>query len=146
MNKKKLFLAAPISGFGNECEYQKYRKDILDLISFLRNNSIDVYSEVETISGESNYDSPGQSAIEDFKRINESHVFLLLHLRKLQTSTLIELGYAYAKGKAIIIVGTKSTLPYLALGLPSVDEHTTIIDSVNLDATTFAKILRVLAV
>lgn len=59
----------------------------------------------------------------------------------MQTSTFIELGYAVAKGKnIIIIIGEKDMLPYLALGLSKYSSNIKIISSSELDANTFGKI------
>lgn len=59
----------------------------------------------------------------------------------MQTSTFIELGYAVAKGKniIIIIIGEKDMLPYLALGLSKYSSNIKIISSSELDANTFGK-------
>lgn len=141
MNKKSIFLAAPISGFSDEKEYNEYRDKVLSLIKYLRENSFIVYSEVERVTGKSNYDSPSNSVENDFKHICESDVFLLLHPKKVQTSALIELGYAYAKMKNIVMVGPKTALPYLALGLPSANSSVRIIDAVALTVQTFEQIL-----
>lgn len=140
MNRKKIFLAAPISGFVDDGEYQEYREKILELIFFLRKHSFEVYSEVECVSGKNDYDSPEQSAREDFKRISDSDIFLLLYPKKVQTSALIELGYACAKEKVIVIVSSKSILPYLALGLASACTNVSIVETLDLDKKTFSKI------
>ena len=144
MIKKKIFLAAPISGFSKENEYQKYREKVLNLMIYLRKNSFDVYSEVERVTGKDNYDSPGDSVKEDFKKINDLDAFLLLHPKKFQTSALIELGYAYAKEKKIVIVGPTDVLPYLALGLPLASSNVSVIDSPDLDVTTFDRVINAL--
>lgn len=141
MSKKKIFLAAPISGFFDDGEYQEYREKVLKLIFFLRENSFEVYSEVECVSGKSSYDSPEKSVREDFKKIGDSDIFLLLHPKKVQTSALIELGYACAKEKTIVIVGSKSILPYLALGLPSTCTDVSIVETLDLDKKTLSKIV-----
>lgn len=140
MNNKNIFLAAPISGFSYENEYLEYRKKVLKLISFLRDNSFSVYSEIERVTNKSNYDSPEISVKNDFNRINNSDIFLLLHPRKSQTSALIELGYAYAKGEKIIIAGSITALPYLALGLPLTSTNAQIIDLSDIDTSTYIKI------
>lgn len=140
MNNKKIFLAAPISGFAYENEYLEYRKKVLNLISFLRDNSFYVYSEIEGVTNKDSYDSPEISVKNDFNRINNSDIFLLLHPKKSQTSTLIELGYAYAKEKKIIIVGSTTVLPYLALGLPLSGANAHIIDLSDIDARAFLRI------
>ena len=144
MNKRRIFLASPISGFSDEKEYQEYRKKVLNLIIYLRENSFDVYSEVERVTGKSNYDSPGNSVEDDFQKISDVDIFLLLHPQKAQTSALIELGYAYAKEKTIVIVGPTVALPYLAMGLPLVCKSVSVIDSCDLDVETFTRIVTVL--
>lgn len=116
---KKIFLSAPISGFNMEEEYKKNRNIIIELIKTLRNNYY-IYSEVENINNLNNYDEPGKSALKDFARIKESDIFILYHPNKMQTSSLIELGYAIAFEKQIITISKKEFLPYLALGLSSV--------------------------
>lgn len=133
---KRVFLAAPISGFPDPEEYYAYRDSILKLIARLRANSLEVFSEVERIGNTDSYDSPGQSALQDFQGIDASDIFLMLHPRKLQTSSLIELGYACAREKAIMIVGPRRAIPYLALGLPEINPHARIIESDNLDIQT----------
>lgn len=116
---KKIFLSAPISGFNSDLEYNENREILIDLIKTIRvNNSI--YSEVENINNLCNYDEPGKSAQDDFKHIKESSIFILYHPKRMQTSSLIELGYAIALEKQIIIISKKEVLPYLALGLDSV--------------------------
>lgn len=145
MTKKRIFLAAPISAFTDEDEYQEYRKKILNLICYLRENSFDVYSEVERVTDQSNYDSPEDSVEDDFRKINVFDTFLLLHPKKFQTSALIELGYAYAREKTIVIVGPTDALPYLALGLPLVSASVSIIDSCDLNVETFIRIVTALS-
>ncbi len=141
MNRKEIFLATPISGFSDESEYQNYRTKVLNFIEYLRDNSFDVYSQIERVTCKSNYDAPELSTNEDLKKIDDSNIFLLLHPKKMQTSTLIELGYAYAKKKIIIIISPSSALPYLAFGLPSSNTNIRIINSSDLDIETFSHVI-----
>ena len=122
-----IFVSTPISGFSDKSEYYNYRKIVLNLISKLR-ESYSVCSEVEQVIGFENYDSPEKSIVEDFESIRNNDVFLLLHPSKMQTSSLIELGYAIALDKRIVIVGRKEDLPYLAVGLESFSNKVVIID------------------
>ena len=116
MNKKKIFFATPISAFSDKMEYKKYRRVMSELIDTLK-NEYDVYSEIELIKNDYDYDTPFDSAIKDLDIISNSDIFIIHHPRKLQTSTLIELGYALAKEKEIIIISNISDLPYLATGI-----------------------------
>lgn len=74
-------------------------------------------SELESVEDVGTYDSPEQSVAKDFENINEADCFMLLHPRKMQMSSFIELGYAYALGKSALIIAHPENLPYMALGL-----------------------------
>lgn len=135
MNKIKIFLAAPISGFGDEEKYSAYRKKLINFINSLKNAYV-VYSEIEKIDDTDSYDKPGESAIEDFSNISNSDVFILFHPAHMQTSSFIELGYAIAKNKKIIIIADLKDLPYLALGLEEFSSSVKIIQSSEISEQT----------
>lgn len=140
MNKIKIFLATPISGLKSD-DYSTYRSVLLHLVERLK-AKYEVYSELERVSDMSCYDSPEKSVMEDFRRIKEADIFLLHHPARMQSSTLIELGYACSQEKKIIIVGNKTDLPYLALGLPSAQLNTVIIETLEIDSDIIEKILQ----
>ena len=141
MNQFRIFLAAPISGCANEAEYQSVKDSVLTLIRALRSEGYVVSSELEDISGNDSYDSPGSSVIKDFGQILMSDVFLWFHPRKMQTSALIELGYAYAHDKNIIMVSPMEALPYMALGLPEVKPNVHIVEAASIDEKTISQIV-----
>lgn len=140
MNKLKIFLAAPISAFEDELHYKKSRIELLNLIKSLSEN-FQVYSEIINIQYLDSYDEPGKSVVKDFKEIIESDVFMLYHPMRMQTSTLIELGYAVAKEKKIIIISQPDILPYLALGLLKYDSDIRIVSSSELNMDVIAQIV-----
>lgn len=139
MSKIKIFLAAPISGFKDEAEYRKNRENLLNLINKL-SIKFQVYSEISNIGSLSTYDEPGESAIKDFSQIAEADVFIIYHPMNMQTSTLIELGYAVAKEKKIIIIGNTDILPYLALGLSKYSSDIKIISCSELNEVIFRQV------
>lgn len=140
MDKKYgIFISTPISGFSDENEYNIYREFVLKLIRKLR-ECYSVCSEVEQITDFKSYDSPGKSIVDDFKSITNNDIFLFLHPSKMQTSSLIELGYAVALNKRILIVGRREDLPYLAIGLKSYSNKTIIIDTPVLSDKTIDQI------
>lgn len=116
MIKQKIFLAAPISGFQDEHQYTIYRENVLSLISLL-SDRYDICSEIQNISKTESYDTPEESLEKDFSEIEKADIFMLLHPMRMQTSSLIELGYACALKKKLLIVGRKEDLPYLVLGI-----------------------------
>ena len=117
MNKKKIFISAPISGFNDENKYKKTREQVLKLIQELRKKHY-VYYELENISNLDSYDDAQSAVINDFRQIYDSDIFIILHPQRMQSSSLIELGYAIAIEKKIIIISDQENLPFLALGLP----------------------------
>lgn len=136
----KIFLAAPISGFDTAHEYTKFHQEVISLISELRKD-FSVFSELERIESAENYDSPEQSVKEDLRLINGADMFVLLHPKKMQTSSLIELGYAYALKKNILIVSDKKNLPYMALGLKNSNNEVEILSPED----GYSEIIRVLS-
>ena len=116
MDKIKVYVAAPISGFQDDRIYYDYRKQILKMIEHISDICL-ISSEIQGITSSCEYDSPESSVEKDFQAIDASDVLLLLHPTRIQSSSLIELGFACAKNKKIIIVGDKYDLPYIARGL-----------------------------
>ncbi len=139
MNKLSIFIAAPISGFSNETQYLEYRNGVLKMIEVLRKEHV-VFSEIENFAKLDSYEDPGKSALEDFNKISNSDVFILMHPTKMQTSALIELGYALAHKKNIIIVSQKKHLPFLTLGLCDVMDNVKIIETANVNDETINKV------
>lgn len=132
MSKLSIFLAAPMSGFKDELQYKKNRKNLIGFINKLNKKYV-VYSEILHIQSMDSYDDPGQSAIKDFDEISRSDVFIMYHPMYMQSSTLIELGYAVAKQKKIILIAQPDMLPYLALGLSSYSSDICIVPSSELN-------------
>lgn len=140
---KKIFISTPISGFNSDSEYIEYRKNLLNFIKELKKD-YNVYSEIENICGKYCYDTPEDSAINDFKKIRESDLFILHHPQRLQSSTLIELGYAYALNKDIIIISNKEDLPYLSLGLNNKENNVSYIDSSTINKNVISQIIEII--
>ncbi|MBO4917668.1 MAG: hypothetical protein J5374_07280 [Bacteroidales bacterium] len=139
-----VFIATPISGFDTHEEYFEYRKKVLNLVCFLRSEGYDVCTEIESITDADNYDSPGSSVKEDFESIRDAGCFILLHPKRMQTSSLIEFGYACAMDKDIIIVGERVNLPYLMVGYSEYWPRATILEATSLDMEVFQKIVTII--
>lgn len=127
----RVFIATPISGFSRIDEYQRFRTFVLQLVSTLREEGYFVCTEVERITDLNDYSSPQKSIKDDFDSILASDIFLFVHPKSMQTSSLIELGFACASNKKIVIVGNVDVLPYLAKNLPETDIHAIRIDFVD---------------
>lgn len=139
MIKPRVFLATPISGFQSEQEYSAYRKRVLQLIVAL-SAKYDITSELQSVCDVDSYDTPEESVQKDFKEIKMSDIFLLLHPTRMQTSSLIELGYACALKKKLVIVGKKADLPYLVHGLTRSNYNAIAVYSSTLNRKTIIEI------
>lgn len=127
--KIKLFIAAPISSFDNELDYIQLREKLLQIISRITDifNDIQITSELIQIQSLKGFESPAISAKKDFLNIKECTHFIIFYPRKIVSSALIELGYAIALDKNILIITpNKETLPYMAQELNSIYETTRI--------------------
>ena len=58
----------------------------------------------------------------------------------MQTNTLIELGYACALKKPVVLVGEAENLPYMALGLKRPTYNALLIESSEISPETIEKI------
>lgn len=119
MKTIKLFISAPIAGFDNEIEYANFRNKLIQIIYQIQDCRVikELYSALTSISSKSEYDSPQKSASEDLGALDNSTHFILFYPKRVPSGALIELGYALAQGKKIlIIVNDVCDLPYMVQG------------------------------
>ena len=114
---KTVFVSTPITGFDDMQEFLIFKERAVFIIAVLKNLGYFVYNEFEKVEDESCFDSPSKSVDDDFNKITNSDYFIFVHPRKMQTSSFIELGYACALQKPIIIISKYGNLPFLAKGL-----------------------------
>lgn len=123
MEKKSLFIASPISVFESEEEFSKFHGWLQKLIDEIRADNFfeNVFCAAEQVSSNNEIDDPVDSVIEDIAEIEKATSFLLIYPKKSPTSALIELGYALAKNKNIVIARhAESPLPFMATKLDRV--------------------------
>ena len=134
----KIFFSTPIAGFDSEQQYEIYRKKLLNLYNKVKNhfgeeNIFAAFFQTQTFD---DYDSPVDSAKIDIAAIDNCDLFCFFYPQKAATSALVELGYAFAKNKQILITSPNiEILPYMVQGLPTAysDQITWMTDA-NLDA------------
>lgn len=148
MKKYNLFISTPIAGFENEQEYLRFRDVILRLIEQIRqcDNVNKIYSALADVSTIDTYDSPAESAVKDLSALQDSTHFILFYPYRVISSALIELGYALAENKKILmIVSQKKDLPYMAQGLGEVQRFKTTILEKGIDQLCMEDIVSFLA-
>lgn len=109
-NVRNIFIATPMSAFTVD-EYEQLQKTILNY----KEKSIDnVFSEITNISVQNNFISPEMGTRRDLLEIEKSDFFILIHPKKIQSSTLFELGIAFNQNKEILILfKNKEDIPYM---------------------------------
>ena len=137
----KIFLSTPISCFNDKNELKKYKSDVTKLIKALKSNN-SVCSEIENINDESDYDNPEKSISTDLTSIKDCEIFILHYPKKIPTSALIELGFAIAFNKRIIVITPqKNMLPYLIHGISAINADSLIIESESINDWLIQKII-----
>lgn len=128
-----IFLSTPISQYKSKAELQAYKESLIHLISQLRKKH-NVCTEIEAIYSETDYDTPEKSISKDLESVQKCDLFILHYPKQVPTSALIELGFALAYKKRILIIASYiSTLPFLAQGIPLYCPNSVIIESRKID-------------
>lgn len=139
-----IFLSTPISCFNNKAELSNYKQSIFMLLAAMK-KKYTVCAEIEAITDKEDYDSPDKSITTDLQSIMMCDTFILHYPARVPSSALIELGFAIAFNKRILIITpSKETLPYLALGIPSMNKQSMIIESDYYDGDFTDKIMKYL--
>ena len=92
-----------------------------------------IFYAADNLKNKNQFDDPSLAAEEDISSIDSSKHFLFIYPEKRNTSAIMELGYALAKGKHIwVFVKDRNDLPYLLRGLDKTyDEKVTITEYEN---------------
>ena len=115
--KTTIFISTPISAFKENNDYVIFRNWIQNLVSKINESGwfSDVFCVANLVKNQTSLDDPKSSLINDLEQLDRSSHFLLIYPQISATSALIELGYAVAKNKTIMIVHPKQVkLPFMA--------------------------------
>ncbi|MEI9808169.1 MAG: hypothetical protein WDO16_09990 [Bacteroidota bacterium] len=120
--KYDIFLSTAMAVLADE-DLKKRREEVLATIEELHQLQYKrIFYAAEQMKKADEFDDPAKAAREDLKAILESNNFIFLYPEKMPTSALIELGYALAEKKSIMIMTPdRKLLPYLAQGLDKFD-------------------------
>lgn len=122
--KKEIFFSTPISSFTpKEFSDFKVSFNALQKNIELNNPEYMVFCAMDRVSSLDALDDSTYSVIGDFKHIDSCAAFILFYPRLLATSALVELGYALALQKSILIISPdKNALPFLCRQMDTVFE------------------------
>ena len=138
--KKSIFLSAPMNVFlvvKRPEDYNITREEILKIISELKRNCDikDVFYAGENIDKVGNWDLPGVSLKDDFRKIQEREYFILFWPDKFASrSSLVEAGIAMTLNKkCIYLVRNTKDLPFLLQGAHDVNSNAKVIEYKDID-------------
>jgi len=120
--KYDLFVSSPMAAFETDGEFKSSRDAIFDVVRGVKKscNFESVFYAGTEIESFKDFDSADLSVIDDYDAAYNCKYFLLFYPKKLVTSALIELGWAMAFKKPIIIFyKNKDDLPFLMKHLDS---------------------------
>lgn len=108
------FIATPISAFESEVELQQFKSWLVDLITAVKARLPDLAVECELLEIQSSYDydDPSTSVVKDLEAIDRMECFIFVYPKPSASSALIELGYALAKDKPVLVLAkSRNDLP-----------------------------------
>ena len=114
--KYSLFISTPMSSFSTDAAYQQHREEIMELINALRKNTRfkSVYFSGESLKSQEEFITPDHAIMQDFGALEASAVFIMIFPGSVNSSVIVEAGYALALGKpSIYFVKDKKELPFM---------------------------------
>lgn len=112
IQRKTVFLSAPMNTINAE-DYKQQRKELIRMKNALfKIGFSNVLCPAINIEDTKHFDGTTIAVKNNFKNLKQSESFILVYLQSRATSSLIELGYAIATGKRVVVF-YKKKIPYL---------------------------------
>jgi hypothetical protein len=115
-NGMRIFLAAPMSGYGSDKMYKSQLKLVLQICNLLEKNSCveSVYFAGRNIGSISDFTDPQDAFRMDYGELQRCDFFILYYPAPVRSSVLVEAGIALGLQKISFYTCQKrSVLPYL---------------------------------
>lgn len=114
VNKKSVFISSPMNSSTDD-EYKELRCNILSLCKKM--NTLD-FSKViypgESIESKADFDGESKAINSNFKKMKSAECLLAIYPKNIASSVLVEIGYAIALTKKIVIfTKNKNKLPFM---------------------------------
>ena len=111
-----IFIAAPMSGFDNDADFQAAKADIAQLSETLRSMRKvgQVYFAGENVQSTAHFTPNNNALISDISMLARCQRFFFIYPKKVLTSALVEVGFALGRGiRSHFFVKDREDLPYL---------------------------------
>ena len=105
---KTVFVSAPMASLLTDSEYNELREAVRVFVQKLRKKGYSVFSAIEEIESESQFDSADVKSEKMFLEIKKNSVFALIYFSKIPSGSLAETGYALARNKRCFFIYKKS--------------------------------------
>lgn len=126
----QLFISTPISTF-SQVELLQFENWCRGLETKLKDefDGLGIYCAILGLMNSSDFDNPETSVRKDLEALSSCSGFVMLYPKKVASSVLIELGYAIALKKPILIIThARNELPHLTKGLEISAERVKILE------------------
>jgi hypothetical protein len=101
----RIFLAAPMSAFASDAEYQLHRDIVGRVCDHLENTqAVSIYFAGRQIAGAAGFDDPKAAFHADFRALAACDLFVLYYPAPIRSSVLVEAGMAIGRGKPCLLV------------------------------------------
>lgn len=112
MDRNSVFVSALMSALKSD-EYEKQRKSLQDIVESLQKIGFSkVICPAAEIEDKNHFEGRTKSVIDNFRNLKQAECFVLIYEFSRASSALVELGYAIAVGKKVVVF-YKSKLPFL---------------------------------
>jgi hypothetical protein len=121
-NHIRIFVAAPMSGYGSDDLYKLHLKVVLHICSELEAQSCveQVYFAGRDIQSIAGFTNPTDAFKHDYRALKQCDLFLMYYPTPVRSSVLVEAGIALGLGKrSFYACPTKEVLPYLLVNASS---------------------------
>jgi len=108
----RVFVAVPMAALQTQAERDDIKSKVGHLIQKLEHkHGLSVYCAYTTVQGQ--FDFGRKAAVECFREIRKCRYFVAILTEKMPTSAYVEIGYALAARKDVLLLHTHGALPYL---------------------------------
>ena len=113
--KKSIFVSSPMNSSKTDDEYKEMRMNILSIVDNLKGIGFNkVTYPGETIKSKDEFEGESRAINENFKELKSVECVLVIYPSNVGSSVLIEIGYAIALTKKIVIfTRNKNKLPFM---------------------------------
>lgn len=113
INRKTVFISAPMNAIGSNDEYSIQRENLIEVVNALKKIGFEkIICPAKDIKNKECFDGKRKAIKNNFRNLKQVDSFVMIYNTLCPSSSLVELGYAIALCKKIVVF-YREGLPYL---------------------------------